>query len=210
MALLKRLLPSALALVVGLAVLGMGLTPYLWLDDVASYLIDTAIIVAAFALFLGLLNIVRVHSRRIRTRQSGSGYSLVLLVAMFLVLVVGLPPVPNQASGPSQPIVHWIFENIQLPIQASLSALLVFFILAAAYRVLVIRNPESAVMLVVALLVLAGQVTAGLVPVLPDLKNWILDVPVMAGVRGILLGVALGALLTGIRLLLGFERPYSD
>ena len=63
---------------------------------------------------------------------------------------------------------------------------------------------------VVALIVLVGQVTVGLVPILPGIRDWILDVPAMAGVRGILLGVALGALLTGIRLLLGAERPYSD
>jgi hypothetical protein len=49
-----------------------------------------------------------------------------------------------------------------------------------------------------------------LVPVLPELKDWILGVPVTAGVRGILLGVALGILLTSIRLLSGVERPYSD
>jgi hypothetical protein len=53
-------------------------------------------------------------------------------------------------------------------------------------------------------------VTAGLLPVLPKIKDWIMDVPVLAAVRGILLGVALGATLTGIRLLLGVERPYSD
>jgi len=65
-------------------------------------------------------------------------------------------------------------------------------------------------MLLVVLLVLAGQVALGLVPLLGDIKDWILDVPVMAGVRGILLGVALGAILTGIRLFLGVERPYGD
>ena len=210
MALLKRVLPSVLAFVVGMAVLGMGLTPYSWLDDVANYFIDLAVIVAAFALFLGLLNILRTHARRIGQRQAGRGYSLVLLLAMLLVLVVGLPPGTSQPSGPSQSFVQWIFESIQLPIQASLSALLVFFILAAAYRVLLVRSLESTVLLVVALLVLVGQVTAGLVPVLPELKDWILDVPVLAGVRGFLLGVALGALLSGLRLLLGFERPYSD
>jgi len=210
MALLKRVLPSVLALVVGLAVLGMGLTPYSWLDDVASYFLDMAVIVAAFALFLGLLNILRTHTRRIGQRQAGRGYSLVLLLAMLLVLVVGLPPGASQPTGPSQSIVQWIFETVQLPVQASLSALLVFFVLAAAYRVLLVRSVESTLMLVVALVVLAGQVTTGLSPVLPELKDWILDVPVLAGVRGILLGVALGVLLTGLRLLLGFERPYSD
>jgi hypothetical protein len=210
MAVLKRTLPAAVAITVGLAVLAAMFTPYPLLDVISTYLIDTAVIIAAFALFLGLLNVLRVHSRRIRERQPRRFYSIVLIAAMLLVLTLGLLPIPNQPSGPSQPVVRWIFENVQLPIQASLSALLVFFIVTAAYRVLRVRNAESAVMLAVALIVLGGQVTVGLVPVLPDLKNWILAVPAMAGVRGILLGVVLGTLLTSIRLLLGVERPYSD
>jgi hypothetical protein len=129
---------------------------------------------------------------------------------MLIVLTVGLLTIPGRSSGPSQPAIQWIFENIQAPIQASLSGLLVFFIITAGYRLLRARNLESAAMLIVVIIVLLGQVTLGLVPVLPKLKDWILDVPAMAGVRGILLGVALGALLTGIRLLLGVERPYSD
>lgn len=210
MAVLKRTLPAAVAITVGLAVLAAMFTPYPLLDVISTYLIDTAVIIAAFALFLGLLNVLRVHGRRIRERQPRRFYSFVLIAAMLLVLTLGLLPIPNQPSGPSQPVVRWIFENVQLPIQASLSALLVFFIVTAAYRVLRVRNAESAVMLAVALIVLGGQVTVGLVPVLPDLKDWILAVPAMAGVRGILLGVVLGTLLTSIRLLLGVERPYSD
>ena len=129
---------------------------------------------------------------------------------MLVVLVAGLPIFPDQPSGPSQPIVQWIFEYIQVPIQASLSGLLVFFVLTAAFRLLRARSIESALMLIAALLVLVGQVAIGLIPVLPEIRDWFLDVPAMAGLRGILLGVALGTLLTGIRLLLGVERPYSD
>ena len=210
MAVLKRTIPAIIAIAVGVAVLATVFVSNPWLDAIGTYLLDTTIIVAAFALVLGLLNVLRVHGRRIRERQSGSFYSAVLVVAMLLVLIVGLPPIPNQPSGPSQPIVQWIFEYVQVPLQASFSALLVFFIVTAAYRLLRVRSPESAVMLIVALIVLAGQVTVGLVPVLPDLRDWILAVPVVAGVRGILLGVALGVLLTSIRLLLGVERPYSD
>jgi hypothetical protein len=147
---------------------------------------------------------VRVHARKIRQPGSAKLYSFVLLLAMLIVLAVGLP------LGPSQSTIQWIFENVQAPIQASLSALLVFFMVTAAYRLFRVRNLESALMLLVALLVLVGQVTVGLVPVLPALREWILSVPAVAGMRGILLGVALGALLTGIRLLLGVERPYGD
>ena len=210
MAALKRILPSAIAIAVSVFVLASVFLDIPILDAIGTYFVDIAIIIAAFALFLGLLNVLRVHARKIRERRSGAVYSLVLLVALLVVLVVGLPPFPNQASGPAHPVVQWIFEYIQTPIQATLSALLVFFIVTATYRLFRMRNLESIAIVVVALIVLVGQVTVGLVPILGGLRNWILDVPAMAGVRGILLGVALGALLTGIRLLLGVERPYSD
>lgn len=210
MAILKRVLPAAIAIAVGIFVLVALVTTNELLDNIGLYFINTAVIIAAFALFLGVVNVLRVHVRKVRERQPGSPYSIVLIVALGAVLLLGLLSPPDQPAGPASPAMRWIFDNIQAPIQASLSALLVFFIVTAAYRLLRVRNVESAVMLVVVLLVLVGQVTVGLVPVLPDIKDWILKVPAMAGVRGILLGVALGALLTGIRLLLGIERPYSD
>jgi hypothetical protein len=45
---------------------------------------------------------------------------------------------------------------------------------------------------------------------LPIIKDWILNVPTLAGVRGILLGVALGTIATGLRILLGADRPYVE
>jgi hypothetical protein len=210
MAVLKRMLPVAVAIAVGLFALISVFIDNQFLDDIGAYFVDTAVIIAAFAFFLGLVNVLRVHARKIRERQAGSVYSLVLIAAMLIVLLFGLPPLDGQPFGPSQPVVQWVFDYIQAPIQASLSALLAFFTITAAYRLLRVRNVESAVMLVAALLVLVGQVSVGLVPVLPDLKDWILAVPTTAGVRGILLGVALGTILTSIRLILGVERPYSD
>jgi hypothetical protein len=207
---LKRILPTAIAMAVGILVLVALFTSNPMLDGIGAYLVNLAVIVAAFALFLGVLNVLRVHARRVREGQKGRFYSVVLLAAMLVVIALGLPTVPDQPSGPAQPAVAWIFQNIQLPIQASLSGLLVFFLVTAALRLLTVRNLESAVMLLVALLVLAGQVTMGLVPLLPEIRDWILNVPAMAGVRGILLGVGLGAVLTGVRLLLGVERPYGD
>lgn len=210
MAILKRAIPAAVAIAVGLSVLVAVFATDPSLGAIGTYLINTAVIVAAFALLLGTINVIQVHARKIHTNQPGSIFSVVLIASMLLVLVIGLPSLPGRPSGPSQPVVQWIFNNVQLPIQASLSALLVFFLVTATYRLLLVRSIESAVMLIVVLLVLLGQSAFGLIPALPKLKDWILDVPTMAGVRGILLGVALGALLTGIRLLLGLERPYSD
>jgi len=216
MVILKRTLPAALAIAVGLFVLVALLVPVPLLSTIGTYFIDCAVIIAAFALFLGLLNIVRVHLAHIRERTKTWPYSVLLLIALFLVLAVGLVTFapsqadPSQPSGPSHPAMQWIFANVMAPIQATFGALLAFLTLAAAYRLFRLRNVESAVLLVAALLVLVGQASFGLLPVLPQLRDWILDVPALAGMRGILLGVALGTVLTGIRLLLGVERPYSD
>jgi len=210
MALLSRTVLAVATAAVGLIVLASLLTAYPWLDAIGGTLIDAAVIVAAFALLAGLVNLVRVHARQIRERRTHWFYSLVLLAVLLITLVAGLFPFAAGPAGPSQPLVRWLFDHIQVPVQASLSALLAFFVATAAYRLLRIRNWESAVMLVVALIVLAGQVTLGLEPVLPGLRDWILGVPAMAGVRGILLGVALGTIVTGIRLLLGIEHPYGE
>jgi hypothetical protein len=203
MAVIKRVLPTALAIAVGAFVLVSIFLPQLNVTGI--FFVDTAIIIAAFALFLGLINLLRVHLRNISNRKPGWPYSIVLIISTFVVLVVGL-----LAGGPAEPAVQWIFDNVQAPIQAAFSALLVFFLVTAGYRLLRVRSLEAAVMLVVVLLVLAGQVSLGLLPILPEVRDWIVRVPAMAGVRGILLGVALGATLTGLRLLLGLERPYSD
>ena len=217
MAILKRTLPAALAIAVGLFVLVALLLPVPLLSTIGTYFIDCAVIIAAFALLLGLLNVVRVHLRHIRERTKAWPYSVLLLVTLFAVLAVGLvtlTPSPqadqSKPSGLSHPAIQWVFANVMAPIQATLGALLAFLTLRAACRLLRLRNLESAVLLIVTLLVLAGQASFGLLPVLPQLRDWILDVPALAGMRGIMLGVALGTVLTGIRLLLGVERPYSD
>ncbi|MBN1657868.1 MAG: hypothetical protein JXA93_05675 [Anaerolineae bacterium] len=206
---LRSTLPTAVAIAVGLFVLLALFAPYPIFQDIGTYFVDTAVIIAAFALFLGVLNVLRVHARQIRTGPSRL-YSFILLIAMLVVLLFGLPPLPDAPSGPNQGTVAWLFENVQVPVQASLSAILVFFVVRAAFRLVSRRSLESLVMLVVMLLVLVGQAALGLLPLLTDVRDWILDVPAMAGVRGILLGVALGALLTGVRLLFGVERPYGD
>jgi uncharacterized membrane protein len=82
--------------------------------------------------------------------------------------------------------------------------------MSTPYRTLRLRTRESAVLLVVGVVVLLGQVPIGfqIWPDLPLLKGWLLDVPAASGVRGIVLGVALGTVTAGLRILLGQDRPY--
>jgi hypothetical protein len=188
----------------------------------AVFLIGWATILIAFALFLGLLNLLRVHLSKIQNRQPGRSYSLVLIIALVSTLLIGRGG-PNTTGGQA------IFEYVLRPLEATLFALMAFFVFSAAFRAFRIRNFETFLFVAFASIVLLGQVPAGFqlgqalasldfsgsqplafLADLPLIKEWIMRVPALAGTRGILLGVALGTIATGLRILMGIDRPYAD
>ncbi|MBI4785660.1 MAG: hypothetical protein HY782_01250 [Chloroflexi bacterium] len=196
-------LATAIAIAVGLIVLLDFFLSHPLLDPLGAAFREWAIILTAFALILGLLNLLLVHLLRIvRRNEAGAGYSAIVLLTFGIVAVFGL-----WFGLPSAPMT-WIFDNLYVPLQGAFFALVAFFIATAAYRALRARNIETTFMLIAALVVLLGQIP--LVGALADAREWILNVPSTAGVRGILLGVALGTIATGLRLIVGMDRPYSE
>ncbi len=176
------------------------------MSAIGYLLISWAAIVAAFALFLGFSNVVSVHANRIRQKQAGYLYSVVLLISLLATLTIGLWSGPNSSGS------QFIFSYILQPLEATLFSLLALFIATAAFRAFRVRNTETFFFVLFAIIVLLGQVPLGIYlwSELPVIKDWILNVPTLAGVRGILLGVALGTIATGLRVLLGTDRPYTD
>jgi hypothetical protein len=104
----------------------------------------------------------------------------------------------------------WVYDHIFFPCNATMFALLAFFIASAAFRAFRARNTEAALLLGAAILVLLGRAPIGRLinDNLPDITNWIIDVPNNAGRRAIIMGAALGAIVTGLRVLLGMERQH--
>lgn len=198
-----RQISIAVACGVGIIVLADFFFAQPLLDLLGIALREWAIILTAFAMLLGIFNILSVHVRRIIKRdESGTGYSVIVLISAALVGMIGF------LAGLPSPAMMWIFENIYSPVQSALFALLAFFLATAAYRALRARSVETLLMLAAALIVFIGQTP--LLNLLSDAKDWILRVPAEAGVRGILIGVALGTIATGLRLLVGLDRPYSE
>ena len=197
---MKRRLPMALAIGIGVLVLLDRFIANIYLDALGFFFLDIAVILAAFALLLGFFNVLAVHVQKVGTQQSGWPYSIILILFALFVLVIGL-------AGPSTPLLQEVFNAVQYPIQATIASLLIFFVASAAFRALKVRNGESIILVGVILIVLLGQVP--LSDGLTALKDWILTVPGLAGVRGLILGVALGTVVTGLRVLMGVDRPYS-
>lgn len=179
---------------------------------------EWTLIVVAFALLLGVANVLRVHARRIHARK-GTVYSLVLILAFLAVFVPGIMPAgsgPEELApylGPTGAVVDFSFRYIQRPLQATFYSLLAFLIATALWRTFRTRSVASLVMFLATLLVLVGSIRLNVGEwwqLVIETRDWIMNVPVLAGARGILLGIALGVLVAGARLLLGVDRPYSD
>lgn len=198
-----RWIPTSIAIAVGIVTLLSYFFDLPVLNALGAAFKQWTIILTAFALLLGLGNLLLVHFLRITRRtESGAGYSLIVLISAGIVFGIGL------VFGVSGEPTVWVFNNVYTPLQGAFFALTAFFLATAAYRAMRARSLETVLMLVAALIVFIGQTPV--VNVLGDAKEWILTVPSLAGVRGILLGVALGTIATGLRLLIGMDRPYSE
>lgn len=179
--------------------------PHTGFSNIAVKLDGWAIIVVAFAYVLGVANIVRINVDTIRKTKKDLGYRIILLVSLFFMMFVGI------FSGIGEGTVfRWFFDWIFSPMKATMFALLAFFIASAAFRAFKIRTFQAALLAITAVIVMLGRVPIGesAWSGSTDLTEWIMNVPQLAGKRAILIGAALGAISTGLKVLTGLERTY--
>ncbi len=202
----KGIFSVAVAIAVGLLILLGYFVDRPLLVALRVAFVQWAILLTALAVFIGVINLMVVHLDRLNKRKGGIS-SLALLLGLLVSLGVGL------VFGPQHEFSQTLFDAIVLPGEASLLAVLSISLLYAAIRLLHRRTDLVSLIFVVTLvLVLLGSVPMpfGRIPVLSDmLRPYITQVLAAAGARGILLGVALGTLTAGVRILLGVDRPYG-
>ena len=203
-----NIVSTAIAIAAGLIVtIGYFLQNYPEIIELRVVFVDWAIQLAAVALLVGVINLLRIHLRKVGTGGLNAVYSLVTVVALVITFGMGL------VLGPDHPWPLWLFNHVQVPIETSLMALLAIALAYASARVLSRRlNILSVLFVITTLVVLLGMGTFpwGEIPGVSDLlAPWLMRVPAAAGARGILLGVALGTIATGLRVLMGVDRPYG-
>jgi hypothetical protein len=110
-----------------------------------------------------------------------------------------------------------VFQYIQQPVESSLAGLLAISLTLGAVRLLSRqRNLRTYVFLVTTFIVLLGTgpwligSDGELHQLMGEARAWLSQVWAAGAARGLLLGVALGATATGLRVLLGADRPYGD
>jgi hypothetical protein len=197
-------LSTAVAISFGLLVLVGLFVPALF--DLRNQILNWAILLAALALLVGLVNLFQVHWHRVRTRQN-TLYSAVLIVAMLVTFAITL------LQGSNGTFATWIFNNIQVPMETSLMALVAVSLTLAAARLMQQREDLMSIVFLVTLFVLllgAGPLFGLELPYFTRvLAPYVTNTISLAALRGLLIGVALGTITTGLRILIGADRPYG-
>jgi len=198
---------TAIAIAAGLVVLLGYFLPAPGLKPIRSTFIDWAVILAGIAALVAIFHLVQVHWKKLSSPRNRDYYSVITLAGFFLTLIAGLILKPSDAGFQN------VVTSIQVPIEASMMGVLTISLTYASIRLLKRRTGWMAVIFIISsvifLTLASGLLSiADQIPVLKNLLAALNTLPV-AGARGILIGIALGSITTGLRILLAADRPYS-
>ena len=203
-----RLLATVFAIASGIIVLLGYFYPLPLLLQLRVLLTNWAVIIAAMTVLIGIYNLVAVHSEKISTGEKGSANSWVLIISLILTLVYLAYAV---FSGSLEFATRVVADTFIVPVEASLMAILAVTLIYASIRLLRRRlDVMSVLFLIAAVLFLIAFMPTPFGPVPGDQAiAQFMNVFSTGGARGLLIGIALGVVLTGLRIIFGVDRPYG-
>ncbi len=133
-----------------------------------------------------------------------AGIQPITVFAFAVTIIVGV------FAGPTSRAFVFIFDYVYAPLESTLLALVAFALMNAALRSMRSRSLEASVLIATACVVMLGRAPATdtVGTILTPVADWLTRVPNVAGQRALLIGAALAAGSTLLRLMLGLERDY--
>jgi uncharacterized membrane protein YfcA len=214
---MKKTFPLILLMIFGIFGVLPSFLPHPAIQSIDNFVLNDLLrIVIAFALVLGLGSLLRVHFEKIRRQAENWPYSWVLVLTFFVTSIIGLfGGVSGHGILPTRignfPFdIQTIYLRMEVPLGGTMFALLAFFMASASYRAFRARSTEATLLLATAFVVMIGILPLGdrISHRLPAFAQWIMDLPLVAGQRGIGFGIALGGLATELKIILGIERSW--
>ncbi len=202
---MQQRIPLTLCLIMGILMIVQFFVPHKLSETTFDLVVKWVRIISAFALVLGVRSITVRSIERIRRRRKDWVYSIFTLLGLVITAVAGL----GWGVKAGTPL-RTIYNNILVPLGATMFSILAYYMASAAYRAFRARTKEATLLLIAAFIVMIGKVPIGsaISGRLPDFADWVLNVPNMAAKRGILFGVALGMIATSLKIILGIERGW--
>ncbi len=227
---MKKNLPLIIAFASGLLILIAGFIPHKPFGMLEETLTNWFMIISSFAILLGQISLIQANVTRVAQRTPNWPYYLAGLISFAGMVVFGLlwgmektPGILGHGEGISQNLgskpFDYIFDYVYMPLSATMFSLLAFYIASAAYRAFIIRNFESNLLMITAVIVMLGRTSfatwlTSWIPdswgilQLPRLTDFIMQYPNTAAQRAILISAALGVVGSSLRIILGIERSY--
>jgi len=229
---LKRQLPLWVVFLTGMTLVIAFYIPHPISQTVVEESNRWVRIIKNCALVLGVFSLVVHHARKVRRKEEGYGYSVIVFIFFIPMVFFGLnlfylPELMGVQPGidaPAEGVVapgFWMFENLKVSMESTMYSMLAFFISSAAFRAFRARSVDATLMLLVALFVMVGRVPVGdLVSgwlndvvglpfrLFSDGTNWIMNTPLTGARRAVRLGIALSIVATSVRIIFGIERSY--
>lgn len=205
---MKSPISTAIAMAVGILVLLGTVLPIPILDSIREVLVNWAVIIAGVGALVAVVHFIRLHIRKVSQKRDRDIYSLFLIIAFTATFLYGI-----YCQSPSDINFRPIVTDILVPVETSLLALLAFSMAVAIFQTVRKRKGFSTLLFLLSLIFFLIYFSNGLpmqsqIPFLQQGLLFLERLPI-AGARGLLLGIALGSLITGIRILLGMDRPYQ-
>lgn len=203
---MKKVIPILIATATGLAILA-GYFFQARLAPLLGLFIHWGILLAGLSGLIGIGYLLKMHFTRITLNQKGRFASAVVVSTFLFTLAAGFIVPQNEVF-----FRDWVL-NVQIPVEASLLAILAVTLLYSSIYLIRTRGwtPMSVGFLVSALVSLI--LNLGLIRFQPGSmgEGWLLFIRrlPLGGLRGILIGMALGGLIVGLRVLLAMDRPYN-
>ncbi len=218
---MRNKIPVFISAFVGIFMILKYFSTYPAIKRVADELEQWGVITLSFSIVLGVLNLIKINLKAVVERKKDWGYKLLLLVSMFTMMIAGgvkwyLEEVRGRQVNQGLPLaVHdslfdFMFDHVYFPLSATIFALLAFYVASAAFRAFRAKNLHATLLLIAAVIVMIGRVPVGgaIWKGFPWLQEWIMTWPNTAGQRAIQIGAAIGMIATGLRVILGIEKPY--
>ena len=204
---MRRNLPVVITFITALFVLAA-----LFLQGQAGsflpYLLDLAILLLAVSSLMALAYLLLRQLKKIRQHPGKSIPNLVMVLAFVVTLVAGL------VFGVENPAYNRWVAAIQRPLQSSLLGLSALVMASAGLKFFQHRGVNTLSLsfgLSAVFFLLLGMNVSRLV-INPQLDAALLtlsQIPLI-GARGLVIGIALGALLLALRIVFGIERPFDE